>query len=271
VGTSKRSRQKANRAAGRAEAQRTQARNKTRKRVIQFGVGIPALVVVLFLFVQLVVEDDSPSTNTTVVDNTETTVQSREGDAITGQTPCPATDGSQDRAASFENAPPICIDPTKNYTALFTTSEGVVEVELDTANVPNTVNNFVVLSRYKYYDDSLLFRTDTSIDIIQGGGRSNTDSPGYTIADEGDGYTYEEGDLVMARTSAPNSAGAQFFFATGPKVSLLNDQGTYVKFGKVVSGKDVLQKIMAMHNGPENGSGAPDPIVTVQSVVITER
>jgi len=246
-----------------------QARYKTRKRIIQFGVGIPVLVVGLIFLVRLVVDDEATAPNTTI-DQTETTVEAPTDEVITGDTPCPATDGTQERASSFENAPPLCIDPSKSYTAIFTTSEGVIEVELDTANVPNTVNNFIVLSRYKYYDSSLLFRTDPSIDIIQGGGQTNTDSPGYTIEDEGSGYTYEEGDLVMARTGAPNSAGAQFFFATGPKVSLLNDQGTYVKFGKVISGQEVLQKIMSMHSGPEGGSGAPDPAVSVVTVVITE-
>ena len=247
---------------GRVQAERMQARNKTRKRAIKFGVGIPVLVLGLFLLVNLVVDDDETTTTPDVTDTT----------AITADTTCPATDGMQTQVTSFSSAPPMCIDPAKTYTATFTTSQGVVEVELDTANTPETVNNFVVLSRYKYYDGSLLFRTDTSLDIIQGGGKSNTDSPGYTITDEGSGYTYEEGDLMMARTSAPNSAGAQFFFATGPKVSVLDGQGTYVKFGKVTSGLDVLKKIMGLHQDDESGlgNGAPNPEVFVESVVIAE-
>ena len=35
----------------------------------------------------------------------------------------------------------------------------------------------------------------------------------------------------MARTSAPNSAGAQYFFCAGASCSNLNSQGTYVTFG----------------------------------------
>jgi cyclophilin family peptidyl-prolyl cis-trans isomerase len=267
VGTSKRSRQKANRAIGRAQAERTQARNKTRKRIIQFGVGIPVIILGLFLLVNLVVDDDDSSNG--AIDVTDTTAIT-DDTAITGDTPCPATDGMQTPTTSFASAPPMCIDPTKTYTATFTTSQGVIEVVLDTANTPETVNNFVVLSRYRYYDSSLLFRTDPSLDIIQGGGKSNTDSPGYVIPDEGSGYTYQAGDLMMARTNAPNSAGAQFFFATGPNVSVLDSQGTYVKFGKVTSGQDVLTKIMALHSGPAEGSGAPDPEVVVESIVISE-
>ncbi|MEY3266397.1 MAG: hypothetical protein RJA15_843, partial [Actinomycetota bacterium] len=80
------------------------------------------------------------------------------------------------------------------------TSEGTVVVALDMKNTPNTVNNFVTLSRYKYYDTSYIFRTDVSLDIIQGGGATNSDSPGYTIKDEGTGFAYKAGDLVMARS-----------------------------------------------------------------------
>ncbi len=273
MGTNKRSRQKANREFGRAEAERLQARRKKRKRIIQFGVGIPLVIALLIGFVRLVSDDTdntSPTADSLVDDPTNDSIAAP-GDTITGSTPCPAIDGSQERVSQFEQAPDFCIDPSKSYSATITTSQGVIEVDLDTANTPNTVNNFVVLSRYKYYDESLLFRTDPSIDIIQGGGQSNVDSPGYTIEDEGSGYTYKEGDLVMARTGAPNSAGAQFFFGTGPNVSALDGQGTYVKFGKVTGGLDVLKKIMALHSGPEFGSGAPDPAVVVTSVVISEK
>ena len=39
------------------------------------------------------------------------------GAAITGETPCPPADGSAERTTSFEQAPPMCIDPAKTYTA----------------------------------------------------------------------------------------------------------------------------------------------------------
>ncbi len=166
----------------------------------------------------------------------------------------------------------MCINANKTYTATFDTSEGKVIVNLDTKKTPNTVNNFVVLSRYKYYDTSALFRTDPSIDIIQGGGASNADTPGYTIDDEGSGFKYTEGDLVMARTSDANSGGGQFFFVTGPNGSNLDAQGTYVTFGKVSSGLDVLKKIMALHVDLSNGlGGAPSRIVTINSLTISEK
>ncbi|NBN89798.1 MAG: peptidylprolyl isomerase, partial [Actinobacteria bacterium] len=175
-----------------------------------------------------------------------------------------------ERVTTFEKAPPMCIDAAKSYTATFDTSEGKIEVALDTAKTPKTVNNFVVLARYKYYDGTTIFRTDQSIDIIQGGGLTNTADPGYTIEDEGSGYKYVEGDLAMARTMEPNSAGGQWFFVTGPKASLLDSQGTYVNFGKVTSGLDVVKGILALNSGGGDLGGAPSRTVSINSVTIVE-
>ena len=286
MGTAKRERQKQNRAERRQVDARQYRSALIKRRVLKWG-GITVLIVGGVFILAQVTRDDSKSvestttvadgSSTTVADGSTTTVAevptatTAPGASVTGDTPCPAADGSAERTISFENAPPMCIDATKNYTATFDTSEGTVVVELDASKVPNTVNNFVVLSRYKYYDSSLFFRTDPSIDIIQGGGESNSDSPGYTIEDEGGKFTYKEGDLVMARTGAPNSAGGQYFFATGPNVSALDGQGTYVVFGHVTEGLDVLKNVMALHVDLNNGlGGAPSRTVTVNSVTITE-
>ena len=102
---------------------------------------------------------------------------------------------------------------------------------------------------YGYYDNTKLFRTDTSIGIIQGGAphtNSAADTgPGFTIPDEGGPFTYKPGQLVMARTNQPNSAAAQFFFTVDDNASKLDGAGTYVVFGTVTQGLDVLEKILA--------------------------
>ncbi len=148
-------------------------------------------------------------------------------------------------------------------------------VPLDTTKTPQTTNNFVVLARYHFYDGTRIFRTDPSIDIIQGGApkteSASDPGPGYTIKDEGAHYTYTAGDLVMARQSTPNSAGAQYFFCTGPTCSNLNSQGTYVVFGHASSGLDVLSKILALNVANNSGlGGAPSRPVTVKTVTIAE-
>ena len=214
----------------------------------------------------------SPST-TTVTPPTAAPVTG--GTKITGTTPCPATNGSSPHATSFAKAPPLCITKGAAYTATFDLNVGTVVVSLDTTKTPITANNFVVLSLYHYYDGTALFRTDPSIGIIQGGSPTTQSAsdpgPGYTIPDEGKGYTYAPGDLVMARTSAPNSAGAQFFFCVTSACSNLNSQGTYVVFGHVTSGLSVLQKILASSVTIPNSQlgGAPASLTLVNKIAIS--
>ena len=64
-------------------------------------------------------------------------------------------------------APPTCLDAGKTYKATFVTNEGTIVVNLNTTKTPETANNFIVLSRYHYYDGTAMFRTDTSIGIMQ--------------------------------------------------------------------------------------------------------
>lgn len=241
--------------------------NKVRKRGLILGIGVPVAVVALFMIARLAGNNDTAAP----IETTAPPVSNSTG-IVEGDTECPKTDGTQKQVTSFASPMKKCIDVTKTYVATFDTSEGEIVVELDTKGVPGTVNNFVALSRYKYYDGSLIFRTDPSIDIIQGGGKTNIASPGYTILDEGGPYKYTEGDLVMARGSDPNSAGSQFFFVTGPNASLLDQQGTYVTFGKVTKGLDVTKAIMALHKADDSGlGGAPSRTVTVNSVTISEK
>ncbi len=197
------------------------------------------------------------------------------GAASTEPTACPGPEA--ERTTRFAEPPPPCLEPGAEYLAVIDTTEGVVRVELDTENTPDTANNFAVLARYGYYDGTALFRTDPSIDIIQGGApTTNSPSdpgPGYTIADEGTGFTYQPGDLAMARTAAPDSAGAQFFFSAGPDTSLLDAQGTYVVFGRVIEGLDVLEQILELHVEDPSSQlgGGPGRVVLVNSVTIEER
>jgi cyclophilin family peptidyl-prolyl cis-trans isomerase len=71
----------------------------------------------------------------------------------------------------------------------------------------------------------------------------------------------------MARTAQPNGAGAQFFFGVNENVSLLDEQGIYVKFGEVTEGLDVL--VQALESAPADEE-PPSPPVTIRSVTIAE-
>jgi hypothetical protein len=81
---------------------------------------------------------------------------------MTGMPEIPAPDGSSPRQTKFDAAPPFIIDLDKKYTAVMDTSMGSMTIELDAVNAPTTVNNFVFLARWHYYDSIIFHR------IIQG-------------------------------------------------------------------------------------------------------
>src|SRR3954453_22733742 len=268
---------------------RMQRRSQQRKRIFTWG---PIIAIVAIVVVLLTLSGSGSgkkkvaTTDTTVTTAPETStpppsiVPVPAGEKITGDTPCPKADGTSPRTTSFAKAPTLCINPAKAYEAVFDTSEGTVSVNLDVKTTPGTTNNFVVLSRYHYYDGTAIHRIDNTIDILQGGSPNTQDlsdpGPGYTIKDEGSNARhYTPGDLVMARSSGPDSGGAQFFFVVGPKASALDSQGTYVTFGKVGSGLDVLQKVAGLFQACPEGDqqclgGAPSRVVTIKTVTIKE-
>jgi cyclophilin family peptidyl-prolyl cis-trans isomerase len=275
VGTEKRERQRANRQLKYQQLAKQEQRRKLTRRVV---IGVVAAVAGIGLVLGIAWltgaggDDNETSTSSLPASTVPSTGSSVPGSAnpagfTYGTGACPPGRVSEP-VRTFDDAPKQCIDPAKSYTATFKTSEGDIVVDLDTANTPGTVNNFVTLARYGYYDDTLIFRTDPSIDIIQGGGQSTSDpGPGYSIPDEGNGYKYHAGQLAMANTGAPNSAGAQWFFVAGPKASSLDAHGTYVVFGEITKGLDVAQKVLGLAG---DDAQTPTRDVTVDSVEIKE-
>jgi cyclophilin family peptidyl-prolyl cis-trans isomerase len=159
----------------------------------------------------------------------------------------------------------MCIDPQKRYTAEMVTSKGTMTIALDPIAAPITVNNFVFLARYHYYEDVVFHRIIPGF-VLQGGDPTATGSggPGYRFADElPKAGRYELGSLAMAN-AGPNTNGSQFFVISGPSGIRLPPQ--YALFGKVISGLDVVAAIDAIGTG----SGKPKEKVTIESVTITE-
>lgn len=181
-------------------------------------------------------------------------------------TECPAADGSSPKRQRFDGPPPMCIDPDKTYEAEIVTTKGTMTVLLDAAGAPRTVNNFVVLARYHYYDGIVFHRIIPGF-MCQGGdpAGNGTGGPGYTFADELPAPgRYEVGSLAMAN-AGPNTNGSQFFVVSGPDGVRLPPK--YSLFGKVVKGLDVVSDIEAAGTP----SGRPTVAVRIDSVSITEK
>lgn len=283
MGTAKRERQKVGRQIRLEQARAAQARRKRFRRVLYAVV----LVAVIFGLLFVLSDDDggddvaTGATPTTATEGDTSSTTVFEEEFVYGSGECAAADGASERTIDFEDAPQQCIDPARSYTAVFDTSHGTIRVELDTETTPGATNNFVNLARYRYYDDTSVFRTDPSIGIVQGGSPHTQDNsdpgPGYTIPDEGfpddaaltssgGPFTYEAGDLVYARPGgSPDSSSAQYFFCVTDACANLNSQGIYIEFGRVTEGLDVLEAMLALDAG-----GAPSEEITVNSVTIEE-
>jgi cyclophilin family peptidyl-prolyl cis-trans isomerase len=179
---------------------------------------------------------------------------------------CPAPDGSSPQRRSFEAEPPMCIDASKRYSATITTSKGTAVAALDALAAPKTVNSFVFLARYHYFDGIVFHRVIPGF-VLQGGDPTGTGKggPGYRFADELPAPgRYELGSLAMAN-AGPDTNGSQFFIISGPDGMRLPPQ--YSLFGKVVSGLDVVAAIDAIGSR----SGKPTETVAIESVTIAER
>ena len=178
---------------------------------------------------------------------------------------CPPADGSAPKTQRFDGPPPMCIDLSKRYTAEMVTSKGTMTIALDPLAAPRTVNSFVFLARYHYFDGIVFHRVIPGF-VLQGGDPTGTGTggPGYQFADELPAPgRYELGSLAMAN-AGPNTNGSQFFVISGPDGVRLPP--SYALFGKVVSGLETVAAIDAVGSR----SGKTTEKVTIESVTIEE-
>jgi len=216
-------------------------------------------------FASTTVDPNIPTTTLTPLPSTIA------GATITGETPCPAADGSSPRTITFAQAPPSCIDATKKYSAEVTTSKGAYTIELDPGAAPLTVNNFVVLARYHYFDGTICHRAIPQF-AVQCGDPTGTGSggPGYTFADELPAAgSYKVGSIAMAN-SGPDTNGSQFFIITGSSGVAL--PANYTLFGQVTDGLDTTVVALDAVGNPDQAANGVPPLeqIVIQSVTITE-
>jgi cyclophilin family peptidyl-prolyl cis-trans isomerase len=232
--------------------------------------GVLLTVVIVIVAVGFFAKDDPAKSKQSPAKAAPTTTTGGPTTTEVGAVPavCPPTDGSANRATKFATPfPDDCTDPAKTYTAKFDTTEGSFTVALDSKKAPKTVNNFVSLSRWKFYD-GLTFHRIIKDFMNQGGDPKGdgTGGPGYEFTDELPGPNeYQPGSLAMAN-SGPDTNGSQFFVvATTNGAKQL--QPNYSLFGQVTDGLDVVTK---MNNVTTGQGDKPTTPVTITSVTISE-
>lgn len=191
----------------------------------------------------------------------------------------PAAQPDSNQAAhthkQYEKAPEMQIDPNKAYRAKVSTTKGDFTIELFAKDAPKTVNNFVFLSKDKFYDNIVFHRIMKTFMVQTGDPQgSGAGGPGYKFEDElNNGHLYEPGVVAMAN-SGPNTNGSQFFIGTGEDVKNLNSIPNYTIFGKVVEGMEVVQQIAAtpVTNDPQTGEPSkPTETVSIKTITIEEK
>ena len=160
-----------------------------------------------------------------------------------------------------------------------TTNHGEITLELDAANAPNTVDNFLSYVKSGHYNGTIFHRVIENF-MIQGGGfepgmeQKEVNAP---IANEANnGLKNDEYTVAMARTGDPHSATAQFFINVKANEFLnFSSESTqgwgYAVFGKVTNGTDVVDKIKAVETG-QNGHFSDVPVedVIIESIRIAD-
>lgn len=122
-----------------------------------------------------------------------------------------------------------------------------IRIELYPALAPNTVANFISLVQSGFYN-GLTFHRAVSGYMVQGGDPEGNGrgGPGYAIKGEfkendfsRNTLSHLRGVVSMARSTAKDSAGSQFFIMVSDLYADMLD-GAYAAFGKVTGGMDAV-------------------------------
>ena len=157
------------------------------------------------------------------------------------------------------------------------TNHGDIKLALDAENAPATVANFLQYVRDGHYDNTVFQRVIDGF-MIQGGGmepgQKQKPTRGPVANEATNGLKNKMYTVAMARTSEPHSATAQFFINIADNAFLNHTapsaQGWgYAVFGKVVGGKDVVDRIKAVKTGRKGfHDDVPNDDVIIEKAVV---
>ncbi|AXI09217.1 peptidylprolyl isomerase [Oceanobacillus sp. 143] len=172
---------------------------------------------------------------------------------------------SSDQQASANY--PSDVEENPVVTIIMENDQQIV-LELYPETAPNTVANFISLAEEGYYNGLIFHRVIPQF-MIQGGDPEGNGAggPGYGIKGEfsSNGFEneliHERGVISMARSSAPDSAGSQFFIMVADSPHL---DGEYASFGKVTDGMEVADNIVSVERGAADKPLEDQKIKTVE-------
>lgn len=136
-----------------------------------------------------------------------------------------------------------------NPIVTFTMENGnQMKAELYPEIAPNTVNNFISLTKKGFYNGTIFHRVIPGF-MIQGGDPQGlgTGGPGFSIKGEflankfDNLLKHNKGILSMARSMHADSAGSQFFIMVEDSPHL---DGQYAGFGTIIEGIEETERIV---------------------------
>ena len=158
-------------------------------------------------------------------------------------------------------------------SAIIETNLGSIEFSLLPELAPETVRNFVTLTKSEFYNGTLFHRVIPGF-MIQGGDPNTKKpelraqwgmgGPGHNVKAEFSSRSHLRGIVSMARSTDPNSAGSQFFIVTADSTFLDRE---YTVFGEVTQGMDIADKIV---NLPRDQTDCPQQEAKMIKVTISE-
>ena len=167
----------------------------------------------------------------------------------------------------------------KNPKVIISTKFGDITIRFYPDVAPRHVDNFLNLAKIGFYDSTTFHRIVPGF-VIQGGDPLSKEpdrsihgkgGPGFSLNPEPSDQPHRRGTVSMAkmprnedRTRDVNDNGSQFFICVEDTASL---DRTYTAFGKVATGMDVVDKIVAM---PRDEADNPLDPVTMKIKEVVE-
>lgn len=151
--------------------------------------------------------------------------------------------------------------------AILSTRHGDITLEFLPEVAPNHVANFVELAKSGFYDKTAFHRVIPDF-MIQGGDPNSKDKDrrlhgtggsGKNVKAEFSKTNHVRGIVSAARSANPDSASSQFFIVVADSPHL---NGQYTAFGKVISGLEAVDAIVA-----EETDHRDNPLTPVEMTV----
>ena len=160
----------------------------------------------------------------------------------------------------------------KNVSVEIVTDVGTITVELMPAKAPKTVQNFLDRVDESFYD-GLIFHRVVFDFVIQAGGfdvdMTYREAPETVVNESTNGLSNMRGTIAMARTSDPDSAGAQFYINMKDNTSLdaAPDRPGYTVFGRATAGMEVADEIELVETGRAAGmANVPKVPIVIETI-----